>query len=414
MKKHYAWVIAFTGTLVLLISHGFGRMSYSILLPPIREALGLTYTQVGLIGTGNFIGYLCLAIVGGFLAARFGARKVISVSLVIIGISLVLTGLSNSFTAAFLMRLVTGMGTGGAYIPMMALPAAWFVASKRGLATGINTVGTGLGLSITGLVLPLLIVQYGASGWRYSWYLMGAIAFICAFICYILLRDNPAEKGLSMYGGDEARGAQEKSQKFSFIKTWLSIAREREVWKLGSVYFMNGVSYIIYLTFFIAFLTQELGLSTKSAGGIFAITGFLSIFSGIVWGSVSDVLGRRYGAMLAYVVLAVSFLLPAFLHETIYPIHLCHSLWHFHGFAAGHYGCRCGRHPWAETCLCRTRSNYCILRCRPGPGPSPGRLDKGCDRDIYLRLYVLGWYFLRRSVAFAHDEEEGPESFMRI
>ena len=148
MKKHYAWVIAFTGTLVLLISHGFGRMSYSILLPPMREALGLTYTQVGLIGTGNFIGYLCLAIAGGFLAARYGARKVISVSLVVMGISLFLTGLSNSFASAFLMRLITGMGTGGSYIPMMGLPAAWFAARKRGLATGINTIGTGLGLSI--------------------------------------------------------------------------------------------------------------------------------------------------------------------------------------------------------------------------------------------------------------------------
>ncbi len=318
MKRHYAWIIAFTGTLVLLISHGFGRMSYSILLPPMREALGLTYTQVGLIGTGNFIGYLCLAIVGGFLAARFGARKVISVSLVVIGTSLFLTGLSNSFTTAFVMRLITGMGTGGAYIPMMALPAAWFAARKRGLATGINTMGTGIGLSITGLVLPLLIVQYGTSGWRYSWYLMGAIAFICAFICYLLLRDNPAEKGLSMYGGDEERGTTQMTQKFSFITTWLNVAKEKEVWKLGCVYFMNGLSYIIYLTFFVAFLTKELGLSTKNAGGIFAVTGFLSIFSGIVWGSISDVLGRRYGAMLGYIVLAVSFLLPAFLHETIF------------------------------------------------------------------------------------------------
>ena len=42
------------------------------------------------------------------------------------------------------------------------------------------------------------------------------------------------------------------------------------------------------------------------------------------------------------------------------------------------------------------------------------QLDKGCDRDIYLRLYGRGRYLLRRSVAFAHDEEEGPESFMRI
>jgi MFS family permease len=317
MKKHYAWVVAFTGTLVVLISHGFGRMSYSILLPSMREALHLSYTQVGLIGTGNFIGYLGLSIVGGFLASHYGSRRVIFISLIVMGISLFLTGLSNSFAAAFLLRLITGMGTGGSYIPMMALPAAWFAANKRGLGTGVNTIGVGLGISVTGLVLPLLIVHYGVSGWRHSWYLMGALAFVSSFVCYTLLRDNPREKGLSMYGGDEAQDLDEKPQKFSIVKTWLNIAREREVWKLGCVYFMFGASYIIYLTFFVAFLTKELGISTKSAGGIFAITGFLAIFSGVVWGSISDVLGRRYGSMFGYIALAISYLLPAFLHETI-------------------------------------------------------------------------------------------------
>jgi predicted MFS family arabinose efflux permease len=188
---------------------------------------------------------------------------------------------------------------------------------KRGLGTGINTIGIGLGISVTGLVLPLLIVRYGVSGWRYSWYLMGALAFIGSFVCYTFLRDSPSEKRLSMYGGDETRNLDENPQKFSIVRTWLNIAREKEVWKLGCVYFMFGVSYIIYLTFFIAFLTKELDLSTKSAGGIFAIIGFLAIFSGVIWGSISDVLGRRYGSMFGYLALAISYLLPAFLHETI-------------------------------------------------------------------------------------------------
>jgi MFS family permease len=309
---HYAWVIAFTGTLVLLLSHGFGRMSYSIILPSMRDALGLTYMQVGLIGTGNFIGYLGLSIIGGFLATRYGARKMIFIFLIVVGISLFLTGLSNSFMAAFLMRLITGMGNGGSYIPMMALPAVWFAARKRGLATGINVMGTGLGMSITGLILPFFIVQYGHDGWRYAWYLMGALAFVGSFVVYFFLRDNPREKGLTIYGGDGAPEKEKGTQKFSLFATWRDVTGEAEVWKLGCVYFMYGFSYIIYLTFFIAFLTKEMGLSTKTAGGVFAIIGFLSIFSGVAWGSISDSLGRRYGSMLAYISLTLSYLLPAF------------------------------------------------------------------------------------------------------
>jgi len=91
----------------------------------MKESLSLTYNQVGLIGTGNFIGYLCLAVLGGFLAALFGARKIIFISLMVMGICLFLTGLSESFGFAFAMRLITGMGNEGSYIPVIALPAAW-------------------------------------------------------------------------------------------------------------------------------------------------------------------------------------------------------------------------------------------------------------------------------------------------
>ena len=147
MKKlHYAWFIAFTGTLVTILAHGFGRMSYSVLLPYMKDGLALNYTQLGSIATGNFIGYLCLAIIGGFLAARFGVRIVVFISLLIIGVSLFLTGLSNSFVFAFFMRLITGAGNGGSYVPIMALPAAWFVMRNRGLATGIVSGGIGVGL----------------------------------------------------------------------------------------------------------------------------------------------------------------------------------------------------------------------------------------------------------------------------
>jgi hypothetical protein len=65
------WIIAFPGTLVLLLAQGFGRMSYSMILPSMKDGLLLTYTQVGLIGpavagwirdtTGTFAGAFILS-----------------------------------------------------------------------------------------------------------------------------------------------------------------------------------------------------------------------------------------------------------------------------------------------------------------------------------------------------------------
>ena len=312
MKRHYAWVIAWTGALVVLLAHGFGRMSYSVILPPMKEGLSLTYTQLGLIGTGNFIGYLCLAVIGGFLAARFGARNIIFISLMVMGVCLFLTGLSESFGFAFIMRLITGMGNGGSYIPVMALPAAWFAIQKRGLGTGIATVGTGIGLSLAGIILPYFIVTYGQVGWRYAWFVMGFIVFAASFVVYALERNTPAEKGLSVCGsaGEEVSG-QGREKGVSFLSAWSDVMKEREIWKLGGVYFMYGFSYIIYLTFFIAYLTNEIGLSPKSAGGMFALLGLCSISSGVLWGSISDLVGRRLGSMYAYISLALSYLIFA-------------------------------------------------------------------------------------------------------
>ncbi len=310
---HYAWIIAFTGALVTILAHGFGRMSYSVILPSMKDGLSLTYTQLGTIAMGNFVGYLCLAIIGGFLAARFGVRRVVFISLIIIGISLFLTGLTESFVFAFFMRLITGAGNGSSYVPIMALPAAWFVAKKRGLATGIVSGGIGVGLFLAGIILPPIISSFGKDGWRYAWFFMGIVVFILASVCYLFLRNNPQEKGLSIYGGEEEQKGGPKVTLFSAFK---DIVVEPEIWTLGCVYFMYGFSYIIYLTFFVAYLTKEVGVAPVAAGRIFAVLGFFSIFCGVIWGWISDVLGRRYGSMLAYITLASSYVIFAFWKDT--------------------------------------------------------------------------------------------------
>lgn len=303
---HYAWIIAFTGTLVTILAHGFGRMSYSVILPSMKDGLMLNYAQVGTIAMGNFIGYLCLAITGGFLAARFGVRRVVFISLLVIGISLFLTGFADSFMYAFFARLVSGLGNGGSYVPIMALPAAWFAMRKRGLATGIVSGGIGAGLCISGNLLPPVILAFGKDGWRYAWFLLGVIVFVFAFACYAFLRDNPKEKGLSIYGGEEEQKTGPKVTLFSAFKDIVVVP---EIWKLGCVYFMYGFSYIIFLTFFVAYLTKEMQVPPKTAGGLIfgLILGISSIFCGVIYGWISDVVGRRYGSMIAYLTLALSY-----------------------------------------------------------------------------------------------------------
>jgi len=312
-KLHYGWLVIFMGLFTTIAAHGFGRMAYTIILPAMKDGLEFDYTQLGLLGTGNFIGYLAMAIAGGFLAARFGTRIVITFALILMGVSMILTGLAQSFGFAFSMRLLTGLGNGAAYVPAMALGSAWFAANRRGFATGIVSGGIGAGTLISGLVVPPILATFGSEGWRFSWYILGGSVLAIAGIVFLFIRSRPEEKGLLPVGSDKDNTLQPVASdkgKTSSLQ-WSSVYKKRAAWYLGIVYFFYGLSYIIYMIFFAAYLVKEMGFTQSWAGGLWATVGGLSVFCGIIWGGISDRIGRSKGAALAYLVLGLSYIIFA-------------------------------------------------------------------------------------------------------
>ena len=312
-KLHYGWIVIFMGLLTTIASHGFGRMSYTIILPAMKDGLQFNYTQLGLLGTGNFIGYLSMAIIGGFLAARFGTRLVITLAVILMGITMILTGLAQSFGFAFTMRLLTGLGSGAAFVPAMALGSAWFAQKNRGFATGIVSAGIGTGTLISGLIVPAILSSFGPSGWRFSWYILGGAVLVVSGIVCVFIRSRPEEKGLQQVGADrtEPISPAHSNAKVMSSHQWTTVTKMPSVWYLGAVYFFYGLSYIIYMMFFAAFLVKEMGLTQQWAGGLWALVGGLSIFCGVIWGAISDRLGRNRGAALAYLILGLSYLIYA-------------------------------------------------------------------------------------------------------
>ena len=89
IKLHYGWIVISMGLLTTIAAHGFGRMSYTIILPAMKDGLQFSYSQLGLLGTGNFIGYLTMALIGGFLSTRFGTRIVITFALILMGMTMI-------------------------------------------------------------------------------------------------------------------------------------------------------------------------------------------------------------------------------------------------------------------------------------------------------------------------------------
>lgn len=316
-RIHYGWIVLIMCVLSVFSALGLARFGYTMLLPSMQFGLGLNNTEAGALATGNFIGYLCLALIGGFLASHFGPRKVIAASLFLVGITMILTATSRDFVEALLWRILTGIGSGGSNVPAMGLIAAWFAVRRRGLATGIGVAGSSLGLIITGTLMPIILNQSQENGWRYGWIFLGALVVIISIAAYLLLRNHPNEKGLASIGAEKKNHTLEigtipapLSQRHIF-KSWGLIYKSGTVWHLAFIYTMFGFSYIIYVTFFAKYLQAEAGYSKVKAGNLWQFVGWISIFCGVVWGWVSDVLGRKYGLALVNLVQGSAYLIFA-------------------------------------------------------------------------------------------------------
>jgi len=323
MKKtstfHYGWIILVLCLMAVFCALGLARFGYTMILPSMQKDLNLTNTQAGGLATGNFIGYLCLALIGGYLSSRFSPRRVISISLLVVGLMMVLTATSGGFLSALFWRSLTGLGSGGSNVPAMALLAAWFAPKRRGLAAGIAVAGSSLGLILTGPLVPYLLNVSGDGGWKSAWVILGGIVIFFSIIAWFFLCDRPEKKGLLPIGEEQTGGQEnnspEKSKNKTAPKSGASMAdvyTSGIVWHLAAIYTTFGFSYIIYVTFFAKYLQSEIGFSKEAAGNYWQLVGWLSIFCGLIWGWVSDVLGRKYGLALvsfiqgsAYVIFAV-------------------------------------------------------------------------------------------------------------
>ncbi len=302
-QLHYSWIIVVTGAAVSFACLGLGRFSLGMLLPSMGLSLDLNYSQMGLIGTGNFAGYMGSIVLAGIIADAIGARWTIFVGLVLVGGSMILISQAAGYLEVMSLYVATGIGSGLANIPMMGLVSRWFTKSTRGRAAGIILSGSGTAIVLTGLLIPWINRSTGADGWRTGWLTIGIIAVVIAAVAANFLRDDPAEKGVAPL--DAVAGPPDRPT---------SDIRPTGPWTmvhLGFVYAFFGATYAVYVTFIVVELVNERGFGENAAGIFWAVVGGISILSGPVFGFLSDRLGRKFGMMLAYFMFAISYVLAA-------------------------------------------------------------------------------------------------------
>jgi MFS family permease len=287
------WAVATAGALAVMAGLGFGRFSYTILLPSTREGLGLSYTSAGGLGAANLIGYLAGSVASGAVSRRIGARATAASALAALSVSLAWMAVADGPSEAAAARVLAGIAGGVVYVQALGLVAAWFSGPTRGLASGVMHCGNGVGLILTGLGLPFVLSAASPSaGWRLGWMVLALSTALVVPLGWRYLR---APATLDAADGPAAgpRPVRQTS------RAPLGVC--------AGLYGLFGFSYIVYVTFFAEMLRSR-GLSLEQIGVVWAMIGAFSLASGPVWGSVSDRIGRLPGVGVVFALQAIAYL----------------------------------------------------------------------------------------------------------
>ena len=194
-KLYYGWVLVMMGMCIFAMSSGTVYYTFGVYLGPIVDEMGWSRGATS-------VAFSIFTIVNGgsgpFIAAliqRFGVRRVMLFGQLLLTAGLLaLSQVSHLWHIHLLYGLVLGIGLGcSSYVSMATLMNTWFTR-RRSLAMGLAMAGSGVGTLVMAPVIRYLI---DVIGWRNSWLVLGAVAFVLAFIPTLLLsRNTPQEMGL--------------------------------------------------------------------------------------------------------------------------------------------------------------------------------------------------------------------------
>ncbi len=278
--------------LVLVYTFNFiDRQIVGILAVPIKADLGLTDTQLGLMGGLAFaLFYTLLGIPIAMLADRSNRTTIITVALVVWSAMTAVCGMAQNFWQLFLARLGVGVGEAGGVAPAYSLVADYFPPHQRARALGAYSfgvpIGSALGIVLGGVIASLI-------DWRTAFFIVGIAGVLLAPIFRAVVRE-PSR------GRFDAAAASTRPARFGEVMRML--LGKRSFWGLSfgaSASSMMGYGLFFWLP---SFLVRSHGLTLLEAslyfGAILLVGGMAGIWLG---GSLADRLGargRRYYALI--------------------------------------------------------------------------------------------------------------------
>jgi len=299
--------------------------AYAAAIPLLKPEWGMSAGEAGLIQSAWHFGYLFSLVAVGFLADRYGAKRVFIVSSVAASTSAMVFALfAESFLTGAILYGLTGLFSGGSYTPGLTLIAERFQSARRGRAMGFYlaaaSAGYALALVLTGALTPLI-------GWLGAFIVNAAGPLLGTLLALVALRDTPnvvhprttgeaAEKPVGVILGNRP----------AMLVTWAYTFHSWEM--LGMKAWMPA-----FLSAAAAYSTGSSATAAASLGAGLAAVAYVGSMGGSVFGGwLSDRMGRTWTMMVLATISAACSLALGWLIDL--PLWLLVAICAFYSFAA--------------------------------------------------------------------------------
>jgi MFS family permease len=257
--------------------------SYSMTVPQLAVALGITEHAVMLGETIRMIFWVVGLIIGGIVIGKIGVKNTVILAMACLLIPQFLFAYIGNYGLLIFLKAIQGFAS-------MAWPAlvvsimSWAHGKQIGLASGIflggSLAGGGIGGVIVGHVIPSM-------GWQASFWVLGLISVIITIIWYATVKIAPtptptkAETGTTKTGGPSP-----------FAK----MLRMPETWLLSLI--MLGSTWMLFgLLSTLPIYGKYIGYNVTKVGNLVTAVSIGYIIAALIGGSISDGMAAKMGQL---------------------------------------------------------------------------------------------------------------------